>query len=148
MESEQQPKTLGELKLLILSKVEELIFQTTQLSMMGHQNEAMTCLYHLFQLLPPDLKRDLKDVDPQIIEYRKKQMESSNTPYYVTDSYTRIKKYEEYSANFTEFIRITLGKIQDMLYERYLRQGYGGANLDEDLGKADEYEPEGETNET
>jgi len=125
--SEREREVLTtDLKTLILSKLEKLIFEVAWLMYQKRGREALELLNTLFPLLPSDVRRDLAEEEQkteEILHHIKKATAR------ITDPFTQTVRRDELANRHLKFIRDTTGKIQSMLTDRYLRIGFKGLDI-------------------
>jgi len=131
--SETHPQSLGELKVLILNRVEAWTFEIEALLVRNEKDsseKAMRALWELFVLLPPDIRESVKDAEEKHRQLRGRQDKIKGT-----DPVHSLQQKLRYSYSFNAFIRETIGRIQKLLYERYLVEERKGMLHDPARGK-------------
>jgi len=134
MSDEERPQTLGQLKALVLHRVENLIFMAAEHiyeEELGSGLKALDTLRVAFRLLPPDIRRDLKEDEEEIERIKFKELPAIKG----ADRRQTIALTFQTTNNYLQFMLEITGKMQRLLYERYLVEEYAKAFWDPAKGR-------------
>ena len=120
----EEQKFYPDLKQFILVQLEKQIFTVNQLLYENQPFKAMRLLKLTFELLPPEVKTKLEK-EKQILNQYSEAIQQVTTNDFFT---THVARHRIAKRMVYQFSQI-LGKIQDLLYDYYLRTGYRGINL-------------------
>jgi len=123
-EKEEEQKIYPDLKQFVLVQLERQIFYINQLLFQNQPFKALRLLKLVFELLPPDIKKKLKDERTVIGEYTQIVNQASGVDFFTTHV-SRLRVARAMTFQLSQI----LGKIQGLLYDSYLRTGYRGLNL-------------------
>ena len=135
-EQVEQPKSLGELKLLVLNRIENLLFQVSAFLYINQGWEALDLLWETFALIPPDIRLKMAEDEQKLEDIRYREMNRIATARFIgpqpVDEIDKSKALIKLANSYRSWIRTVVGKIQKLLYETYLREGYTGDDINED----------------
>ncbi len=129
---EFETKIPSDVKNFVLYQIESLIFETALSIYNGSYLDALRLLEVVEPLLPPDTRRDVADAYEKLSEIRMKIAR--------TWGETKLERFKRRMAKLRRYHRQLLwilGRIQESLYDSYLRIGMPWVKIGDDIKNPD-----------